>query len=550
MAAEEESCGMWMGPSPIKEHEQHGFGLGVFTGKYIKAGQTVDMGLMVPVYDWDGDDHHPPLREYMWNGDNIPRLSLSSVTGVFYFTPGIGSIVPCTSKNANLRHSHEYITLSEAHNDATAGSYSSYQSTFFQAARDISPGEEFVVECDDDNFDGGTYSLTKYHLSNPKEEIICLDDTIEVKTSQATPSNGGNGVFAKRRIQIGDVVVSSPVVPLSRKDAGMNEDIVKEFNVPKEQLLLNYCFGDPNSDLLLLPYGPTVGYINHHSQKPNVKIQWHTSKNPQKLTRRQEHHHPELLELPASVVSEIHGKGLMLDYIALRDLEPGEEIFIDYGESWTRSWLRHSAQWQSIGARDYHYETAEEYTNKHDTEVLKTPKEQYQHPYPSNIMFACLHSNKWNDPEPGVDYIEHDYFGEDADDSCLAPCTIEDRYVKNFDDGINEIGEKTVYRVKLIEVSQHRDIEYDCLLVPDVEYELVNIPREAIHVLNRPYTTDTFQPKAFRHEIQVPDGLYPDLWMAKKVRRRQTITVENVGTDHDSFKRKVTREPPAQKQRS
>jgi hypothetical protein len=36
-------CGLWMGPSPIKQAEDHGFGLGIFTGKvrrYICCAQS------------------------------------------------------------------------------------------------------------------------------------------------------------------------------------------------------------------------------------------------------------------------------------------------------------------------------------------------------------------------------------------------------------------------------------------------------------------------------------------------------------------------------
>lgn len=29
----EVECGLWMGPSPIRQAEDHGFGLGIFTGK-------------------------------------------------------------------------------------------------------------------------------------------------------------------------------------------------------------------------------------------------------------------------------------------------------------------------------------------------------------------------------------------------------------------------------------------------------------------------------------------------------------------------------------
>ena len=43
------------------------------------------------------------------------------------------------------------------------------------------------------------------------------------------------------------------------------------------------------------------------------------------------HHHPELFALPATIVTKIHGKSLTLDLVALRPIEPGEEIMIDFG---------------------------------------------------------------------------------------------------------------------------------------------------------------------------------------------------------------------------
>jgi hypothetical protein len=545
MANEEETCGLWMGPSPIKEHEEHGFGLGVFTGKHIQEGEAVDLGILIPILDWDGYLHHPPLREHVWNGENIPTMSITSHTGTFYFLPGLGCIAPCTSKNANLRNAHDFYEQHSPHDHPATGSFSRYKQGFFQATRYISPGEELTIECSDDDFDGGTYSLSKYHRSTDKEEIMCLDDTLQVKSYSSNPSASGMGVYAKRGINKGEVVFSSPVVPISRKELKVPEEIIQEYDVPTDQLLLNYCYGHPNSDLLFLPYGPTVSYFNHDSSQPNVKVQWHSSKTyATPLTRRQEHHHPELLELPPHIVAELHGKGLMFDYVALRDIEEGDEIYLDYGESWTKAWKEHESHWHK-NQRDYHYESSLEYFSDHDTKILRTPKEQMNHPYPPNIMFTCLYSDTWNDPPEDVDYVEHHYF-EDENDECIMPCTIESRYEKEIrDEDTDELTIIDVYRTKLIEVSNHTDVLFDCLLVPDVEYEYFDVPRDAIFVVDRPYTTDDFQPKAFRHEIQVPDGMYPDGWLEKKIRRRQTENLDD-HTDN-SFKRRQAKTFPEQK---
>uniref|UniRef100_A0A7S4IRJ2 Uncharacterized protein n=1 Tax=Odontella aurita TaxID=265563 RepID=A0A7S4IRJ2_9STRA len=38
------------------------------------------------------------------------------------------------------------------------------------------------------------------------------------------------------------------------------------------------------------------------------------------------------------------------------------------------------------------------------------------------------------------------------------------------------------------------------------------IPRSAIFFVDRPYTTDQAMRGAFRHEIEIPDDIFPDVW--------------------------------------
>jgi hypothetical protein len=110
-------------------------------------------------------------------------------------------------------------------------------------------------------------------------------------------------------------------------------------------MLLNYCFGHPNSDLLLLPYGPMVGHLNHGPQ-PNAFIRWHdlqADKND--APRRQQFHHAELLDWSAEKVADTHGMGLMMDVVALREIQSNEEILLDYGRDWAEAWEAHATSW-------------------------------------------------------------------------------------------------------------------------------------------------------------------------------------------------------------
>ena len=74
-----------------------------------------------------------------------------------------------------------------------------------------------------------------------------------------------------------------------------------------------------------------VNYINHKSANdgdgPNVRIQWPT----EELIA----HKPEWLQKDINFLRDTIDKiGLSFDYVALRDIKEGEEIFMDYGDEW------------------------------------------------------------------------------------------------------------------------------------------------------------------------------------------------------------------------
>ena len=56
-------------------------------------------------------------------------------------------------------------------------------------------------------------------------------------------------------------------------------------------------------------------------------------------------------------------------------------------------------------------------------------------------------------------------------------------------------------------------------------------------ILDKPYSHDIFLEQAFRHEIGVPDGFYPNEWLRSKIRKKEdtSLTRSDVG---DEFRRK------------
>jgi hypothetical protein len=561
-------CGLWMGPSQIKDLEAHGYGLGMYTGRLIKKGTQMSREVAIPVFDYDEETFDDtPLREYVWPGEAYKPLVLESDQGMALFLPGLAGIAPCTSNNYNLelihpRDEHLMFDLDDSVEDAesnksdinnaaydvqrmrdpTAGAFSRMHARNFRAIRDIQPGEELVVECSDDDFDGSTHSLNKYDPNN--EKIFCLDNKVELRPSSSKPKIG-DGVFAKRLLSENEIVLSSPAVPIHRSVLDMNH-----FRPPGKQLVINYCYGHPDSDLLWLPYGPIFNGINHadNIQQANVKVQWHhdstdtghyNQKDIAELSGRKQYHHPELLMFSPERVANTHGKGLVIDVVATRPIGPNDELFLDYGQAWRDAWSEHVAKIEAfpMSSKDEEYVPAMLYNKQHVNDTIRTITEQRHDPYPWNLITACRFERDWIDDENAKNYemIQYHSWHEQTEHrSCLLPCMILER-IEGDSDGHEDSGQspKVTYSAKLID-KQHDNIniEWECHIFKRFEYIYTDIPRESIEFVEKVYRSDIFMVGAFRHPIQVPDGMYPDHWLKSNTtttsKRTSTISPKSI----------------------
>lgn len=516
-------CDLWLGPSPIKNVENHGFGLGMFTGRPISKGSVVESiyskggEVLLPIFSSKIHDTHPPLREYVWDDANLPDIETENPRGTtFYFIPGLAAIVPCTSKNFNLALSStsSFGDAAGVHRSKhpTAGSFSYRHNVTYTAVRDIVPGEELTVACDDDDFDGGAYYLSTFQPTD--DAVVCVDN---LHIDSSNNAGVGQGLFSKERISKGSLITSTPLIPVHRKEL----DILIRRKVPTDinpkQLLLNYCFGHPDSDLLLLPYGPMVNHINHGS-KPNAVIRWHIlATDNSSEPRRRQFHHPELLQKSADEVADTHGMGLMMDIVALRNIKQNEEIFLDYGADWVEAWKSHVASWSE---EDATYISAAEYVARAG-EVFRTEQEQKRDPYPDNLRIMCFY-----DSNIGKDVTREEYtiWNETNVNKCVRPCAILER---RSDSSTGDL-----YTVQMTPAGNEAVYEWCELKTVTI---VSGMPYHGIRLTDRPQTADMFLPSAFRHEIGVPDGFYPESWMKKKLRRTPKHADSDGGA---TFKRK------------
>ena len=132
---------------------------------------------------------------------------------------------------------------------------------------------------------------------------------------------------AKDFIPKGRIIFPAQLFALKREDlheADESQTALRNIlgfdNVVGQEELINYCYGQKQSELLLLPYSAVVNFINLKSRQEAqcrdsvaCTINW--------------------LDLHPLDVLEMSGS-LILAYVALRDILPCEEIVISYGQAW------------------------------------------------------------------------------------------------------------------------------------------------------------------------------------------------------------------------
>lgn len=364
------------------------------------------------------------------------------------------------------------------------------------------------------------------------------------------------GALASRFLPKGTVIAPLPLVHLQRSDleiysvVSTNDDDDNKKNKKRRkiewegtQLLLNYCYGHPNSSLLFFPYSPVVNYINHSTERVNAKLQW--CKHP----HLQPFHHSEWLErTPEYLLTQEDHAGLLLELVAIRDIEPDEEIFIDYGPAWERAWNTYvREEWEP--ADDPEYVAAAQLNDKTGSRyvpILPTKMERKTwstrnnkmtnnnvpllQNYPDNVFLGCYVSNVPEEDEDDKNKAEDNPNGKKSrkkntrqrvtipwerhekglwdSSEFVFPCYLESRsknMTKSNENGTTSSNE-----------NDHDSYEYTVQLDPWDEATKVfiveHVPRAAIRFFDEMYTVDDYLRNTFRHEIHLPDELVPEIW--------------------------------------
>lgn len=321
----------------------------------------------------------------------------------------------------------------------------------------------------------------------------CLDN---IQPGSSSLPEAGRGAFATRPLTAGKVITGSPFFHIpydsmlflykNEWNEGENEFDVDMSVVRGYQLLLNYCWGHKASTVLLCPYSAGVNLINHNQSQANVAVRW--APNGQLS-----HNSTWLLETPVNEMTSEYSTKIAMDFTALRDIEAGEELFLDYGDEWEKAWIDHVHSWTQFfgkleGIRPL-YQAASTYNNENSKSAILTEDEQDIDPYPANLELRChKQAMKFVKDETLATCINPSVLWQPAEDGL--ECDVLER---------KERGGSLVYTIRL--VSNDGSIHI-----------AKGVPRSYLAFFDRPYSTDMHLPWAFRHEIAIPDDMIPDVW--------------------------------------
>jgi hypothetical protein len=209
----------------------------------------------------------------------------------------------------------------------------------------------------------------------------------------------------------------------------------------------------------------------------------------------------------------------MFDLIAIRDINDGEEIFIDYGNDWQISWNQHKESWAPPSSSEFFsYEQTDRLNKEAKSSSIRTTKEQITNPYPSNIMTVCLYNYDDEEEESSGSNKEASLDTKTDEDLIKQYSKSGGHFVPDYPPMHEEFFPCIIYsrhhESGTCTVRIFRDV-YDLDALEDeagIPTILTEYPENSIRFVNRPYMGDIFLAQGFRHSLGIPNEMFPEQW--------------------------------------
>jgi len=359
-----------------------------------------------------------------------------------------------------------------------------------------------------------------------KDNGMCLE-TMKPRTS--TLPHAGQGGFAQHKVKQGDIIVPAPALHIMDRAVLNLYDKTGKTKVGV-RLLLNYCFSHPKSTVLLCPNTNAV-LINHCSHRkkqcgpegPNADIRWSSGWDETSNSWR---------KMSLSELGQQEHRGLSFEIIATRDINPGDEVFLDYGIEWEKAWEAHVKKWKSPKhpSLPKQWISAKEANEDSEAPILKElmvgmpnlqkGKEFATDPY---LFTGCVYwpSKADNDPvykKPPADdwntWKATEILEEFSDDGETYHYWRSGGYATHSDGihwpcSVMWKESHSRYVVRIHQQPWQETMPWDENGTPRLLY---NYPRSSIHYFVMPDSSDQHLPGVFRHPLVMKDEVFPEQW--------------------------------------
>jgi hypothetical protein len=378
----------------------------------------------------------------------------------------------------------------------------------------------------------------KYRLlPSPTKPSFCLD---HITIQKSTIEHAGMGAFATKTFPIGSVVAVTPLLVIPDKINAMS---IQNGNTNNTiQLLENYCFGHKYATNLLLCPTTHAALINHsrrtkktqQKKKANVRLSWAQDLNVPCVSNN----HPLLLDMAdlwttnlssgvldvdQYTLSSFPATKLAFEYVAIQDIQVGDEILLDYGDQYEQALQQHKERNNNNKDKEKKEGRAVVVTPPSILNTERRPIVLSTDPFmstgghytyeckvfPNLSILLSLNENSWED-----------FWASRMMDSTNWPDEVTAMY------GNNDYA--SWYPCRVLYINEEENVDDDGIatgVTYDVEIYtkgnmksggilryLANCPRDRIRFAWAAYQSSQHRPMAFRHYLPIPDDIFPHRW--------------------------------------
>jgi hypothetical protein len=220
---------------------------------------------------------------------------------------------------------------------------------------------------------------------------------------------------------------------------------------------------------------------------------------------------------------------LAFEVVATRDIQPGEEIFMDYGSAWENAWNQHVAKWDNWN-KDGEMALPSVTKLNEDTGPVRIMsgdlRKLADHPA---FQTGCVYwedNDDWEDFDDDLSFLDNDDWHDWSDENILYELGRDGSHFIPEDS--RDLHSGGMYWSCSV-IREENDGSYIVQVFPssklhgkpwwykeNVPRFLTSYPRGSIRYFTKPYKSDVHFTFAFRHYITISDDIFPAHWKDRK----------------------------------